>query len=75
MGEVIIKFNGFEENLKEDFIKVLDILRKYNVDATIYFGKPEDISKTHIIVWSGENIIPEEVELELLKCGKRILVW
>ena len=75
MSKVVIDFDGFCDELWDDFVKVLDVLRKYGVDAKIYFGKPEGCSRIHIIVWTGENIIPEEVELDILKRSKWVLVW
>ena len=71
----MIDFDGFDNSLWDDFVKVLSVLRKYSVNAKICFGKPEGCSRTHIIVWTGEDIIPEEVELEILKCSKWVLVW
>lgn len=71
----MIEFSGFEDDLWNDFVKVLSVLRRYDMDAKIYFDIPEGCSRTHIIVWTGENIVPEEVELEILKCSKWVLVW
>ena len=74
MSEVRVYFNEFSDVLWDDFIRVLSVLRKHKIDANIHFGIPEGCEYPHIIVWTGENIIPEDVELELLKCSKRILV-